>query len=486
MCSDDSNGDEGGKPVVHTLLGRTVYVLGEMYHAALTPEEVQQEVECGESDTDEHTSVGGKHRRRRRRRRRTRHRHSTAPTKIVCNGGGMDLSPSTNHAILQLAKRYDIDLSTDKESHQLPKKYESILPSSHTTLNEALQIANSNARFLICYISKQQQSINKVAITNLLSEEFVKVTNRRPLGKKQTGESASYYVWITNDDKDVEGAMKRLKVKPPSSSGRSKRKGVKKSKAAPILAIIYPATTIDPSGRLKVTPRILAQHHCHPPPSTPETLIAWANAIRKRHLREYAKLQHDRKELQLLKERTEGYESSVKEDKEREKREEMEEQKKREEEEEERLRLEEMERRREGLLQSLADEPEAGAVGVITIALRFTGGKFDGKRDQRRFIAKETMMNDVFDWIDAVHGVERERVELSTMNGSRQFRYIKENNDENGESDEEGGEASMTLEEAGLGRMTALRVSEIEAVQEEDQESSDDEKEEESDEESDE
>ena len=259
--------------------------------------------------------------------------------------------------------------------------------------------------------------------------------------------------------KDVELAMKRLKVKPPTSSsgggsGSSKKK--KKKQDGPILAIIYPATTIDTStGKLKVTPRLLAQHHCNPPPSSPEIMINWTNTIRKRHIREFAKLQHDRKEIQLLKERNEGYVTSMKEDKAREEKEELEARAKKEMEEKERLRIEKLEERRKGLIETLPDEPEVGETGVITIALRFT----DGSRDQRRFLADETSMNDVFNWVDAMHGLEREKIELSTMNGSKTFVYVEEECDEE-EDDEEKGE-NMTLEEAGLGKMTALRVTEI-------------------------
>jgi len=97
----------------------------------------------------------------------------------------------------------------------------------------------------------------------------------------------------------------------------------------------------------------------------------WANTIRKRHIREFAKLQHDRKEMQLLRERTEGYKESMKEDKARAEREERELQAKKEAEEKERLRLEKLEQRRQELLEALPEEPEAGSEGVITIALRF-------------------------------------------------------------------------------------------------------------------
>ncbi|KAL7538338.1 hypothetical protein ACHAXR_008480 [Thalassiosira sp. AJA248-18] len=394
-------------------------------------------------------------------------RYTTDPTTIVCNGGGMEPS-SNNNAIQQLAQQYNIDLPTSS------KRYNSILPSTTTTLQEALQKANADARFLICYISKNNKGKDTIAIPNLLSPEFVKVINRNPLGKKQSTDTGSYYIWIANDandTKDAENAMKRLKLKPPTSAKKT-TKTKKNSSAAPILAIIYPSTAIHPStGKLTVTPRTLAQHHCHPPPSSPTTLIAWTNSIRKRHLREYSKLQHDKKELQLLQERTRGYVASVNEDKEREYKDELERKKKEEEEEKERLRKQGLEERRKMLLEGLAEEPEVGSDGVITIALRFTTGSGGGGNDRRRFDATSTTMNDVFNWIDAMHGLEREVIELSTMNGARKFRYVKEESD--ADDDEEGGSdgegENLTLEEVGLGKMTALRVTEIVVEEAEDE-----------------
>lgn len=469
------------RPMVRTLVGKTVYVLGEMYHAAkmttsTTAEDVVQSNDGGNNRT---------HRRRRRRRsssvivgspsrrhHRKRERYTTRPTEVVCNGGGM--GPNNNNALLDLAQRHNINLPTDNDTP--PKKYDSILLNSQTPLSAALQKSNSDARFLICYISKptKKGSIKKAdstAFSSLFSPEVVKFINRRPLGKKQSDTTGSYYVWIMNGDdgaatKEIEMAMKRLKVKPPTSSSK-KSSSKKKKEDGPILAIFYPATTIDSSGKLKVTPRLLAQHHCHPPPSSPEVMMNWANTIRKRHIREFAKLQHDRKEMQLLKERTEGYKESMKEDKAREEREERELQAKKAAEEKERLRLEALEQRRQELLEALPEEPEAGSEGVITIALRFA----DGSRDQRRFLAEETFVNDLLNWVDAMHGMEREKIELSTMNGSKTLVYVEE------EDDEESG--NVTLAEAGLGKMTALRVNEIvEEVQDNDEEEEDEEEEE--------
>jgi hypothetical protein len=459
------------RPVVRTFIGKTVFVLGEMYHAVKSPSLDDVEI------VEKNDGGNRKHRRRRRKtvaagspsRRQKRIRYTTSPTEVVCNGGGMEPHSSNKNALLNLARQYNINLPTENDI-ALPKQYDSILLNSETPLSAALQKSNSDARFLICYISKKKKGTNNksdfVAISSLLSPEVVKLFNRRPLGKKQSDNTGSYYVWIMNGDdgaqtKEIDVAMKRLKVKPPTSN--SKNSG-KKKEDGPILAIFYPATTVDSSGKLKVTPRLLAQHHCHPPPTSAEVMMNWANTIRKRHVREFAKLQHDRKEMQLLKERTEGYKESMKEDKAREEREERELQAKKEEEEKERLRKEKLERRRQELLEALPEEPDAGSEGVITIALRFG----DGSRDQRRFVAEDTSLNDVFNWVDATHGLEREKIELSTMNGSKTFSYVEADSDD----DEESG--NVTLDEAGLGKMTALRVTEIvEELDEKDDEEGD-------------
>ena len=453
------------RPVVRTLVGKTVFVLGEMYHAAKTTSEVE----------DGEKSDGGSkkrtHRRRRRkqiaapsrRRHRSRRKYTTSPTEVVCNGGGMEPHNSSNkHALLNLARQHNIHLHTENDTDVLSQKYDSILLNSQTPLSTALQKSNSDARFLICYISKKKKGTNNtkksdsIALSSLLSPEVVKSINRRPLGKKQSDTTGSYYVWIMNGDdgaqvKEIDVAMKRLKVKPPTSNSKKSSSNKKKKEDGPILAIFYPATTVDSSGKLKVTPRLLAQHHCHPPPSSPEVIMNWANTIRKRHIREFAKLQHDRKEMKLFKERTDGYKESMKEDRAREEREERELQVKKEEEEKERLRKEKLERRRQELLDALPEEAEAGSEGVITIALRFG----DGSRDQRRFVAEDTSVNDVFNWVDATHGLEREKIELSTMNGSKTFAYVEEEDDDDEERE------NISLDEAGLGKMTALRVTEI-------------------------
>ena len=56
----------------------------------------------------------------------------------------------------------------------------------------------------------------------------------------------------------------------------------------------------------------------------------------------------------------------------------------------------------------------------------------------------------VFNWVDAVYGIEREKIELSTMNGQKRFTYMED------------GAENRALKDVGLGKMTGLRVVEIE------------------------
>jgi hypothetical protein len=144
--------------------------------------------------------------------------------------------------------------------------------------------------------------------------------------------------------------------------------------------------------------------------------------------------------MEFFRERVEGYSQSVLENKAMEEKERLEEEQRIEGERIERERLEAMEARRKSLLKSLPDEPGVQEDGVITIALRFP----DGKSGKRRFL-QDTKLCVVFDWVDAMYGIEREKVELSTMTGRRTF-------------DLHSTDHSMTLRDAGLGKLAGLRV----------------------------
>jgi len=298
---------------------------------------------------------------------------------------------------------------------------------------EALAKARSNARLLVVFIpsSKPKKQPNDVkAIQSIFSSEVSQVAERPARKKQQEG---SFSFWSTKyDSNEATTAMKRLKTSSKVNSGKGKGK-------TPVLMVIYPSATMTSSG-VKIVPRVLAQHHCNPPPDA-ESMAMWLNALRKRHAKQYANMQHELKEMELFKERQKGFQSSLKDDRKREEEEKLKEQKAAEEEKARKEREEEVKLRRKELLDALPEEPERGSDGVVTIALRFS----DGRKGQRRF-ESDSLLDDVFNWIDAIFKTERETVELMTMNGTKKFSF--------------GDDDNLTLEDAGLGKMAALRVIE--------------------------
>jgi len=318
-------------------------------------------------------------------------------------------------------------------------------PISGGTLPDALASARSRARLLVVYVPASKPSSKKgsggkydrAAVSSLLSGEVRKVADRKARKKEEYGCFDLYSA--KKGTSEANAAIKVLRAKKPGKG------------TSPYLMVCYGAQGIDSSGRPRIIPKLLAQHHCNPPPS-PASMASWLGALRKRHAREYASMHHSLREERYHRERTEGYRSSANEDRDRERREKEEEEERARKEREERERLKMLEKRREELRESLPDEPAAGAEGAITVALRFA----DGRTGRRRFAAAETELDVLFNWADAVFGVEREKVELSTMNGSKRFRYA--------------GECSETLDEAGLGKMVGLRVTQLEEDEEESEE----------------
>ncbi len=299
------------------------------------------------------------------------------------------------------------------------------------SLTHALLKARSKARLLVVFIPAsrptKKTSYDRIALQSILSSDVTVAAERRPRKKETYG---SYMFWATkSDSSEASTALKRLKVKPP-----------KKSKKSPILVVVYPSQSIDSAGRPKIVPRVLAQHHCNPPPS-PESMVAWLNSLRKRHMKQYATMHRDLREIAFMKERNEGYKSSMRQDQEREEEERRTEQKRLEEERIQKEKEEALKQRRKSLLESLPEEPSAPGDGVITIALRFG----DGRAGQRRFM-DDTEIDVLFNWVDALFEMEREGVLLTTMNGQASFSF--------------GEEEGKTLKDANLGRLVALRVLE--------------------------
>jgi hypothetical protein len=169
-------------------------------------------------------------------------------------------------------------------------------------------------------------------------------------------------------------------------------------------------------------------------------MASWLDALRKRHAKQYTSMQTNLKEAKYYKERLVGYSDSVKSDNERKQREKEEEAKRLVEEAAEKERQEAIELRREELKESLPGEDKSPTAKKI--ALRFA----DGRSGQRQF-SPDQPISDVFNWVDAMYEIEREKVLLTTMNGKRTFIWDEEEN-------------ATSLKDTGLGRNTGLRVTE--------------------------
>jgi UBX domain len=209
------------------------------------------------------------------------------------------------------------------------------------------------------------------------------------------------------------------------------------------------------TGVAQVAPKVLAQHHCSPPPSK-EAMAQWMNELRKRHSKQYAIMQKQVLELQLFKERKEGYRESVQSDVERKIREAKEEAERLAKEKAEKERLEALERRRAEFVKDLPEEPGPKVRDAITLSVRHN----DGRSEKRRF-AKDTELDVLFNWVDATFKVEREKVILTTMTGKQTFSW-------------EDASEKKNLKEAGLGRMVGFRLLEkVEETKEEEKKEED-------------
>jgi hypothetical protein len=183
-------------------------------------------------------------------------------------------------------------------------------------------------------------------------------------------------------------------------------------------------------------------------------MASWLDSLRKRHAKQYSAMQTDLKEAQYYQERQEGYSKSVKNDNERKQREKEEKAKRLAEEEAEKERQEAIVKRRQELQESLPEEDKSKEAKKI--ALRFA----DGRSGQRQFSPKQPI-SDLFNWVDAMYEIEREKVVLTAMNGKQTFAWNEEEN-------------TKSLKEAGLGKSTGFRVTEKkEEAEEKDEEDSD-------------
>lgn len=310
------------------------------------------------------------------------------------------------------------------------------------SLQDALQTAKLEARMLLVMIpaekpegerggwfggkkgNEESGELDKVAIESLLSQEVSKAANKKSLKKKGDGESGSFAIWLgKSGSSEATSAIKQLKLKETSTKGTKR----------PIMCVVYPTISAG-----KIAGQVLAQHHCNPPMKA-ESMSSWMNTLRKRHAKQYVSMQTDLKEMKLYQERKEGYIDSMQSDKERKLKEAKEEAERKAQEIKEAARQAEIDARRVELAESLPEDVKKGS-NVKKIALRFP----DGRSGQRGFEADQPL-SVVFNWVDAMFEIERETVVLTTLNGKQTFSW---------DSDD-----SKTLEEAGLKKMTAFRVT---------------------------
>lgn len=321
-----------------------------------------------------------------------------------------------------LGSEYGVDPGRD-----VMDEVEPILTGS---FQDALKQARSQARLLVvlipAYASKKNDKSDVLAVESFLSQEVATVARRKAKKGSTTG---SFVLWSTKAaSPEAALAIKRLKAQTANAKGKKRA----------ILLAVYPNQILDNSGRVKMVPRLLAQHHCSPPPSA-ETMAAWLNALRKRHAKQYTTMQTELREFELFRERKEGYKDSVKADIENKKREEREEAERKAKEEAEKKRTEELRQRRLTLEENLPDEPDKNDTTTKTVALRLP----DGRTSQRRFPG-DTPLETVFGWVDVTFEIEQETVALTTMNGKLSFSWE---------------DREVTLEESGLPKMAGLRVT---------------------------
>jgi len=256
------------------------------------------------------------------------------------------------------------------------------------------------------------------------SGKVAKAVNKmaRKKGEENLG---SFLIWgCRSGSSEAVTAIKQLKIKAKSTTGKKR----------PILCVVYPAQDGSP-------PKVIAQHHCNPPLKA-DSMASWMNALRKRHSKQYQDMQKAYKDFQYDLERREGYKSSIQSDNERRLKEENEEVEQKKEELKEALRQAEIDARRKELQDSLPEDVKTGE-NVKKVALRFA----DGRTGQRGF-ASDQPLSVVFNWVDAMFEEERERVVLTTLDGKKRFCWNEKDL------------VNATLEDAGLKKMTAFRVSE--------------------------
>ena len=348
----------------------------------------------------------------------------------------------------------------------------------HTgSFSDALTTARRHARLLLVLITSKGPNTKKrnnknnnnngkdsaagssdlAALTSFLSKDVSQMANRRARKSGPKPEAGSFVLWSAlPGSPEAALAMKRLQLSLTNSHGSQR----------PIVAVVYAAKAVDPrTGRPRMAPKLLAQHHASPPPSA-DMMAAWMNALRKRHAARYVQMQKDVQEVEWYKERKEGYQSSAKLDLERQQREKQLAAEAKALEEREKKQRAALLKRRLQLEEQLPEEPESSSSSEIkTVALRLSsssssksgqGSSKPQQRLQRRFLS-DTPLSTVFNWVDVALEMERETIVLTTLNGRNIYSW-KDVQPKGGDGGDTTTTATLTLANVGPSKMVGFWV----------------------------
>ena len=357
---------------------------------------------------------------------------------------GENLNEEDEQSTETASSSADVDFGTYLEkAYSISKSSRNQLEEPCTvhsgSFSEAMSQTQSEARLLLVLIPSEKPSAGSPtdvsAIASFLSQEVALMADKKAL--KGGLKMGSFYLWSAlPGSTEALQALKRLKLSLKNPQGTKR----------PVLAAVY--VGVDSRGRL--VPKLLAQHHAMPPPP-PETMAAWMNALRKRHKAQYTKMQTNVRELELYKERQEGYQSSMVQDTEnRQKEAELAAEAKRKAEEEAKHQAEIQERR------ARLEDELGGEVSKDTPNSKVLSIRMDSGESHRRRFPHDATIEMVLNWADVQCQVEREKVVLTTLNGKQSFSWDDRRD--------------ATLEEVGLGKMTGFRLGFAKAAAEEPEE----------------
>jgi len=296
----------------------------------------------------------------------------------------------------------------------LASTYKTASASSSSTailggsLSDALRTCRSQARLLVAFIpaskpnsSKSKTAFDVTCIDSLRSDEVAQAIQAK---------KGSYVLWAAKyGSPEAIQAAKRLRTSHAAASSK---------KNLPTLVVAYPSQVLDKkSGKIKIHPKLLAQHHCNPPPN-PTTFASFLKALRKRHSSHIKSMRAQLREAELHAERKSNYAQSMQLDSQREEKEAKAQAEETARLEEEKDRIRKLKERRQAFLKALGEEPEAEEKGVVTVALRLA----DGRNAQRRF-GEEENMEIIFNWVDALFEWDRELVQVTTMRGDNKLEW---------------------------------------------------------------